>query len=46
MSQSLVVVGATGQLGGSVSNFVLSDPALSARYKVTAITRDITQAAA
>jgi uncharacterized protein YbjT (DUF2867 family) len=49
MSQTqklLVVTGATGQQGGSVANFVLSDPSLSARYKVRAITRDPTQPAA
>ncbi|KAK4034668.1 hypothetical protein C8A01DRAFT_38876 [Parachaetomium inaequale] len=46
MSQLLVIVGATGQQGGSVANFVLSDPVLSARYKVRALTRDTTKPAA
>ncbi|KAL2171498.1 hypothetical protein VTG60DRAFT_2666 [Thermothelomyces hinnuleus] len=46
MSQVLAVVGATGQQGGSVANFVLSDPVLSARYKVRALTRDTTKPAA
>lgn len=46
MSQLLVIVGATGQQGGSVADVVLTDPTLSARYKVRAITRDITKPAA
>ncbi|KAG7294678.1 hypothetical protein NEMBOFW57_004756 [Staphylotrichum longicolle] len=46
MSQLLVILGATGQQGGSLANFVLSDPALSVRYKVRGITRDPTQPAA
>ncbi|KAH6634633.1 hypothetical protein B0J18DRAFT_442420 [Chaetomium sp. MPI-SDFR-AT-0129] len=46
MSQLLAIVGATGQQGGSVANFVLSDPVLSARYKVRALTRDTTKEAA
>ncbi|AEO66450.1 fc10bd08-5de6-46f2-81e3-354333392e8f [Thermothielavioides terrestris] len=46
MSQLLVVLGATGQQGGSVANFVLSDPALSARYKVRGVTRDPSKPAA
>ncbi|KAK4044124.1 hypothetical protein C8A01DRAFT_43053 [Parachaetomium inaequale] len=46
MSQLLVILGATGQQGGSLADFVLSDPALSARYKVRGVTRDPTQPAA
>jgi uncharacterized protein YbjT (DUF2867 family) len=46
MSQLLAILGATGQQGGSLADFVLSDPALSARYQVRGITRDPTQPAA
>ena len=46
MSQVLAIIGATGQQGGSVASFVLSDPVLSKRYKVYAITRDATKPAA
>ncbi len=42
MSNILAVFGATGQQGGSVINYVLSDPELSQKYKIRAITRDIT----
>lgn len=41
MSKTLAIFGATGQQGGSVVNYVLSDPELSQRYKIRAITRDI-----
>ena len=44
--QLLVILGATGQQGGSVASFVLSSPSLSSRYKIRAITRDPTQPAA
>ncbi len=44
--QLLVILGATGQQGGSVASFVLSTPSLSTRYKIRAITRDPTQPAA
>ncbi|KAH6856172.1 hypothetical protein B0I37DRAFT_70059 [Chaetomium sp. MPI-CAGE-AT-0009] len=46
MSQLLVIFGATGQQGGSLADFVLSDPTLSARYKVRGITRNLSQPAA
>lgn len=44
--QLLVIIGATGQQGGSLAEYVLSDPSLSARYKVRGITRDDTKPAA
>ncbi|KAK4233495.1 hypothetical protein C8A03DRAFT_38785 [Achaetomium macrosporum] len=46
MSQLLVIFGATGQQGGSLAEFVLSDPALSARYKIRGIARDTSNPAA
>lgn len=45
-NQLLIIFGATGQQGGSVADFVLSDPALAARYRVRGVTRDPTQPAA
>ncbi|KAG4431552.1 hypothetical protein IFR05_012965 [Cadophora sp. M221] len=40
MSKKLLIVfGATGNQGGSVANFVLDDPKLSAQYSVRAVTR-------
>ncbi|KAL1596435.1 hypothetical protein SLS60_009081 [Paraconiothyrium brasiliense] len=44
--QLLVVFGATGNQGGSVARAVLSDPELSKRYAVRAITRDTSSAKA
>ena len=41
-----MVFGATGQQGGSVANFVLSDPELSKQYKVRGVTRDVGKDAA
>lgn len=46
MSKLLVVFGATGQQGGSVVEYVLSDPELSKIYTVRAVTRDPTKPAA
>jgi uncharacterized protein YbjT (DUF2867 family) len=40
MSKILVVFGATGQQGGSVANYVVTDPVLSKEYKIRAVTRD------
>ncbi|EAQ87658.1 hypothetical protein CHGG_04277 [Chaetomium globosum CBS 148.51] len=42
----IIIFGATGQQGGSLANFVLSNPALSARYRVRGVTRDPNQPAA
>lgn len=44
MSKLLVVIGATGQQGGSVVDTVLNDAELSKQYKVRGITRDPTNA--
>ncbi|KIX09389.1 uncharacterized protein Z518_00468 [Rhinocladiella mackenziei CBS 650.93] len=41
MSKILAVFGATGQQGGSVIDHVLNDPELSQKYKIRAITRDV-----
>ena len=41
MSNILAILGATGQQGGSVLEFVLNDPELSQKYKIRAITRDV-----
>ena len=46
MSNLLVILGATGQQGSSVANFVVSDPELSKQYKVRGVTRDTTKDAA
>ncbi|KAI9876470.1 MAG: hypothetical protein M1830_006443 [Pleopsidium flavum] len=46
MSRLLVVFGATGQQGGSVANYVVSDPELSKQYKVRGLTRDPSKPAA
>lgn len=41
MSKVLAVLGATGQQGGAVVDFVLKDAELARQYKVRAITRDV-----
>lgn len=47
MTQDLLVVfGATGQQGGSVANYMVSDPELSKRYRVRGVTRDVSKPAA
>lgn len=40
MSKILAVLGATGNQGGSIANYVVSDPVLSKEYSVRALTRD------
>ena len=40
MTKVLLVFGATGQQGGSIVSFVLSDPTLSKQYSIRAVTRD------
>ncbi|KAJ6111349.1 hypothetical protein N7523_007410 [Penicillium sp. IBT 18751x] len=46
MSKLLVVLGATGQQGGSVINAVLNDPQLSNQYRIRTLTRDSSKPAA
>jgi uncharacterized protein YbjT (DUF2867 family) len=46
MSKVLGVIGATGQQGGSVVDFVLNDPELKSQYAVRAFTRDASKPAA
>jgi uncharacterized protein YbjT (DUF2867 family) len=46
MSKLLVVIGATGQQGGSVVNAVLDDAQLSKEYSIRGTTRDPSQASA
>ena len=46
MTKILVVFGATGQQGGSVVDYVLGDPDLSAKYQIRAVTRDLSKPAA
>ena len=41
MSNILAVFGSTGQQGGSVINYMLNDSELSQKYKIRAITRDV-----
>ncbi|KAM0562960.1 hypothetical protein ACHAPJ_001803 [Fusarium lateritium] len=41
MSKTLAIIGATGQQGSSVVNFVLNDSELSQQYKIRAIGRDV-----
>ncbi|KAH8689012.1 hypothetical protein BGW36DRAFT_391567 [Talaromyces proteolyticus] len=43
MSKILAVLGATGNQGGSVANYVVTDPVLSKEYSIRAITRDTTK---
>lgn len=42
----LAVVGATGQQGGSIVDFVLQDPELSQKFSIRALTRDAMSASA
>jgi len=46
MSKLLTIIGATGQQGGSIANFVLDDPELRKTYRVRGIARDVSNAAA
>lgn len=46
MTKILGVIGATGQQGGSVVDFVLNDPELAKQYDVRAFTRDTTKTTA
>lgn len=46
MTKLLTVFGATGQQGGSIVDHVLTDPILSKRYTIRAITRDVSKPAA
>ena len=46
MSKLLVVLGATGQQGGSVANYVATDPLLVKEFRIRAITRDPSKPAA
>lgn len=46
MAKLLTVFGATGQQGGAVVEYVISDPELSKQYKVRGITRDLAKPAA
>jgi uncharacterized protein YbjT (DUF2867 family) len=41
MSKILAVIGATGQQGSGLINYMMNDPGLSTQYKIRAITRDI-----
>ncbi|KAF5015254.1 hypothetical protein F66182_13481, partial [Fusarium sp. NRRL 66182] len=40
MSKLLTILGATGNQGGSVANYVVADPVLSEEYSIRAVTRD------
>lgn len=40
MSKLLTILGATGNQGSSVANYVVADPVLSKEYSVRAVTRD------
>lgn len=46
MAKVLGVIGATGQQGGSVVDFVLNDPELKSLYAIRAFTRDASKPAA
>jgi uncharacterized protein YbjT (DUF2867 family) len=43
MSEIITVFGATGNQGGSVIEAILSDPLLSSRFKIRAVTRDVSK---
>jgi uncharacterized protein YbjT (DUF2867 family) len=46
MSKLLTILGATGNQGGSLANYVVSDPILSKEYSIRAVTRDTQKPAA
>jgi uncharacterized protein YbjT (DUF2867 family) len=46
MSKLLTILGATGNQGSSVANYVVADPVLSKEYSVRAVTRDTQKPAA
>ncbi|KUL82271.1 hypothetical protein ZTR_10763 [Talaromyces verruculosus] len=46
MSKVLTILGATGNQGSSVANYVVADPVLSKEYSVRAVTRDTQKPAA
>ncbi|KAH6609087.1 hypothetical protein Trco_002433 [Trichoderma cornu-damae] len=46
MSEILTVFGATGNQGGSVVEAVLADPALSQKFRIRSVTRDVNKPAA
>ncbi|QGA20150.1 hypothetical protein EYB26_007851 [Talaromyces marneffei] len=46
MSKLLTILGATGNQGGSVANYVVADPVLSKEYSIRAVTRDTQKPAA
>ena len=46
MSKLLTVFGATGQQGGNLIDYTLSNPKLSRAYKIRGITRDLSKPAA
>ncbi|EED16241.1 hscarg dehydrogenase, putative [Talaromyces stipitatus ATCC 10500] len=46
MAKFLTILGATGNQGGSIAKYVVSDPVLSKEYSVRAVTRDTQKPAA
>jgi NmrA-like family len=44
--QTIVVFGATGKQGGSVVKALLKDPKTAAKFRVKAVTRDVTKESA
>lgn len=46
MSKLLTILGATGNQGGSLANYVVTDPVLSKEYSIRAVTRDPSKPAA
>jgi len=46
MSKLLVIIGATGNQGGSVIKSILADPNASKQFKLRGVTRDVSKSAA